>query len=328
MNQVLAKLKLKDGTPMEVRVVVAPDPEYGEAIVKWLGHKGAPWIRHLGLVFAGLPEEGNRPGLECRFYLGLIDGQIAGNVSTFEGRGCGILGHVFTTPAHRRRGVCTNLMKVVMDDVRGRGIRAMTLGTTYNSPAYHIYESFGFRAVIAGSGSMRWEADEGFIADAYTAAPARWREPRWSDWPAMSVLFSIGEGDWIRNVEHRRFGPTDFEEGFLRDRMNPDTPGVVSCVLETTRGGIVGYARVYPEKQWSGLRRQLDFFTHPAFREEILELRQCVPWPAGKMQTCAATRDLDIIGVLQRAAFVPEATLHGLIASPWGPLDVLILATY
>lgn len=51
-----------------------------------------------------LPQQ-HLEGVHCYYYLGLLEGEIAANITTIEATevGVGILDHVFTRPAHRRR---------------------------------------------------------------------------------------------------------------------------------------------------------------------------------------------------------------------------------
>jgi hypothetical protein len=101
--------------------------------------------------------------LETRFYLGEIGGRIVGNICTFESGGIGILGHVYTDPAHRHKGVAGGIMGLQMEDFRRRSGKALTLGTGYGSNAYRIYESYGFRSILPESGIMRYSVEPDYF---------------------------------------------------------------------------------------------------------------------------------------------------------------------
>ena len=136
---------LKSGERLEVGVVTAPDAEFGDAIQRLLVHKGPEWALHMGATLRGETDM-----LETRFYVGLLDGAPVANVMTVESKGIGILGHVFTRPAQRRKGICQAVLRRLMDDFRLRGGSVLLLGTGYESPAYWIYHSFGFRSLKGG----------------------------------------------------------------------------------------------------------------------------------------------------------------------------------
>src|SRR6266511_2365019 len=144
----LGAVTLKTGERMELGVVACPDPAHAAQIVSLLGHKGEPWQSH---VEAAVREP--LDGLQTLFYLGTLDGTAVTNVMIVGTRGadqqaggCGILGHVYTVPEHRRKGAYSQLMAVQMEHTRRLGYRALTLGTDFETPPYWIYHSFGFRS--------------------------------------------------------------------------------------------------------------------------------------------------------------------------------------
>ena len=89
---------------------------------------------------------------KTRFYLGVIEGEAVGNIMTVEHGGIGILGHVYTLPEQRRKGIASRIMAAQMKDFQERGGRTLTLGTGFDSPAYWIYQGYGFRSIVEGSG--------------------------------------------------------------------------------------------------------------------------------------------------------------------------------
>ena len=82
---------LKSGEALEIAHVIPPDAENGGQIRPFLGHKPANYLAHIDAAF-----EGKCDGLETRFYVGLLDGEMVGNIMTVETGGIGILGHVHT----------------------------------------------------------------------------------------------------------------------------------------------------------------------------------------------------------------------------------------
>ena len=131
METHLTDVELKSGEAMRIVRIDAPDPAWQDRILPFLQHKGEPWLWQMELAL----EEG-LGACEQRYYLGVLEGgEVVGNIMTTElmERPVGILGHVFTPPAHRRKGICSHLMVALTEDFRARGGRAMFLHTGYDS---------------------------------------------------------------------------------------------------------------------------------------------------------------------------------------------------
>ena len=75
-------------------------PELARRMERLLGHKGEPWISDIRERLSG-------EDLDL-FAVGFRDDEPVANVWVGASRGCpelGVLGHVFTVPEHRRRGL-------------------------------------------------------------------------------------------------------------------------------------------------------------------------------------------------------------------------------
>ncbi|HLJ54190.1 MAG TPA: GNAT family N-acetyltransferase [Chthonomonadaceae bacterium] len=151
MLTMLGEERTKAGEALTVEVVTAPDGEYAESIRDLLAHKGPEWELHIRAAL-----DGETDALETRFYLGLLDGRPVANVMTVESLGIGILGHVFTRPEQRRKGICQAIFRRLLQDFGRRDGRVLLLGTGFESAAYWIYHSFGFRSL--NGGFMRYDA--------------------------------------------------------------------------------------------------------------------------------------------------------------------------
>jgi len=135
-------VSLKTGERLRVAALGAPAGRYAAAIRRFLDHKGQPWLAHVDLA------NQDRVGrLRTTYYVGLLGRAIVGNVMIVDDGRVGILGHVFTDPPHRRKGICQHLMAAAVEGFRAAGGRALSLGTGYRSPPYWRYHSFGFRGV-------------------------------------------------------------------------------------------------------------------------------------------------------------------------------------
>ena len=149
MIRTLGRVALTSGERLRVAALEAPAGRYAAAIRHFLEHKGQPWLAHVDLA-----NRGEVDALRTTYYVGLLDRRIVGNVMIVGDGRAGILGHVFTHPAHRRKGICTHLMAAAVADFRQGGSLAMGLGTGYDSPPYHIYASFGFRGAFMLTGPL------------------------------------------------------------------------------------------------------------------------------------------------------------------------------
>ena len=147
MYEQLGETALKSGERMQIGVITAPDAEWKDCIVPFLGHKGEPYASHIRLANDGPLDE-----LQTHFYIGHRDGHVITEVMIVGARGAGVLGHVYTLPEERRKGAYQAVMARQMADMEAKGFRLLSLGTGFDSAPYWIYHSFGFRSVFGGLG--------------------------------------------------------------------------------------------------------------------------------------------------------------------------------
>ncbi len=316
---------IKSGEQLEIIRVVGPDAEWKEPIIKTLQHKGESWVDIIQMTL-----EQSLEGVQCCYYLGLLDGEIAGNITITEAteQGVGSLGHVFTSISHRRKGICMALMGTVTRDFTARDGRVMTLGTGYDSPAYHIYSSFGF-AGIGTSGRMIWEARVGFLDDYFAAAASDVADISWPDWLRLDLLYTIPEGSFLRGIYFTHYGACDYENHFLRlSKLITDTESAQSKVLIKPGGEVVGHALLLPDPYWHNDVWLLDLFVHPDFYPAAGELLAAIELPPGhKVQAYADSHSPEKIQLLEGAGFHQEAVLRNQIVNAEGQhLDVHMFA--
>jgi len=316
---------IKSGQQLHIVRVAAPDAEWKEPIMKVLGHKGDPWVDTIRMTL-----EQSLEGVQCYYYLGLLDGEIVGNITSTEATevGVGILGHVFTNPSHRRKGICTALMETVTGDFGARGGQAMTLGTGHDSPPYHIYSSFGF-AGIGTSGRMIWEARPGFLNDYFAADSTDVADISWPDWPRLDLLYTIPTGSFLRGIYFTHYGPSEYEDYLPRLwKLTTDTECGQSKVLIKPGGEVVGHALLLPDPHWHRDVWLLDLFVHPDFYPATGELLAAIELPpARKVQAYADSQSPEKIQLLQEAGFHQEAVLRNQIVNTEGQhLDVHVFA--
>jgi len=316
----------KSGEQLRIIRVAGPDAQWKEPIMKVLSHKGDPWVDIIRMTLEESLEDA-----QCYYYLGLVDDEIAGNITTIEACevGVGILGHVYTHPAHRRKGICMALMATVTRDFTARGGGAMALGTGYDSPAYHIYSSFGF-AGIGTSGRMIWQTRPDFLADYFAPDSADVADISWADWPRLDLLYTIPEGSFLRGIYFAHYGPAKYEDDFLQlSRLTTDTKSAQSKVLVKPGGEVVGHALLLPDPRWHSDVWLLDLFVHPDFYAAAGELLAAIELPASrKVQAYADSQSSEKIQLLETAGFHQEAVLRNQVINTEGEyLDVHILTT-
>ncbi|MCK5328190.1 MAG: GNAT family N-acetyltransferase [Candidatus Latescibacteria bacterium] len=309
---------LKTGEAMEIGVVLAPDEEHADRIAPFLKHKGDPWNAHIDRALREPLDE-----LETRFYVGKLGGTIITSVMTVEHSRTGILGHVYTQPEHRRKGAFKLLMAEQMKDFRTRG-GLLILGTGYDSPAYWIYHSFGFRSLTEGSGLMRTATEDDFEAHYFAPGKTRVVEVRWRDWPRLNALFCIREGDFLRSVERERYGVSSFEGGFLHLKKALEEDAAYQAkLLESEHGAVVGCATMTKDPRWHRDVWLLDLFLHPDFASSAGQLLDALNFPEGKIQCYADSGSPDKIRALEQAGFRQEVVFKRQIRTENGArLDV------
>jgi predicted N-acetyltransferase YhbS len=267
------------------------------------------------------------PTLTMHFFECVVDGEIVGNLTTVEGqqRPVAILQHVFTTPAHRRKGICRALMTALSEDFVARKGRAMYLGTGYESPPYWIYHSFGFRS-IAGTGYMRWLPGGGSDEEYFAPGPVEVRDTMWADWPALDALYLVPEGWYLRGFRFGQYGLVSYEGAYptlVEAREKGSVPDIK--VLSKADGAVMGHAFVATQPQWKGEPYVLDFFVHPNFEDEAERLLSSLILPTDrKLQAYADTEAETRCEALEAAGFEQEALLRRQIQRGEEWLDVAV----
>jgi GNAT superfamily N-acetyltransferase/RimJ/RimL family protein N-acetyltransferase len=321
----IGQTKLNNGQNLTIALVQGPDTDWIERIVPFLSHKGEPWAWQIQQTLTA----GIEP-LEARYYIGLIDDSVAGNICTFTYRGTGILGHVFTSPSHRRKGVCAAIMTTLFEDFRAKNGRSLVLGTGYDSPAWHIYKRFGFEPMYPESGAMEWYAEDidSFETDHFAPGAASVRPIDWRDWSGLSTLTCGRSGSKLRLVSLEVYNRYSMEHAFL-DAYRRVLEGreVRGAAIESeATGATVGAALIMSDHRFPGTSI-LDLFVHPAFAERSSELLGALPANAkgGKIQAFAEPDDTAKVQALKEAGFREEAILRNQVKLDTGMADVVVL---
>jgi len=320
MIRTLHHAPLPDGQRLRVAELQAPAASYARAIRRFLQHKGQPWMTHVDLANRGQVDH-----LRTTYTIGLLGRRIVGNVMIVGDGRVGILGHVFTHPHHRRKGICTELVAAALAQFRAAGGLALGLGTGYRSPAYRIYHGFGFRSVESRSGAMLLPCQPGALDRYFAHAPTQPAELRWHHWAGLSLLFMLPAGDQLRSHALRVVGPAGFEGGFLHFQAHRQRLDARARVLLTPEGSVAGAALCQRNDRWPGAVYTLDLFVHPAFRRAAPALLHALPLPRrAKLQAVIDRPSAARAAALRSQGFRHEATLAKQLRRRGRPVDVLI----
>lgn len=326
METHLSDVTLKSGEPMRIVRIDAPDPAWKDRILPFLQHKGDPWLWQMELAL-----EKGLGACAQRYYLGVLDGgEVVGNIMTTESMEppIGILGHVFTPPEHRRKGICSHLMVAVTEDFRARGGRAMFLHTGYDSPPYHIYAAHGFVG-YRDTGTMAWMLEKDFWARQFAPRPVTVRATDWADWAPLEALSEVDTGWYVRSPQLDLYGFGGFEGQYIRVRRDLHEGRLLDFrVLAAEDGAVLGYALLGRYRRFPGEPLTLDIFVHPNFVEHAGELAQAVVGGhRGKMLAFGDSAAEGKSEALAAAGFSPEATVSRLVTDGAGNvLDLTIFS--
>lgn len=319
MNRELERVALGNGECLDIRVVEAPDEEFGEVVMGLLSHKGELRSWHIREAFAG-----RTPGLRNLFYAGFIDGTPVGNITLWESGPVGDIGHVYTAEDHRRKGICRAIMGAQMGDFRNRQGRYLVLGTGYDSHPYHIYHSFGFRSMQPKSGSMNCLVDADFFADYFSPSKVSCDGMQWKDWGPVCALMALPHGDLLREKGRKKFGRGCHERELTEDFFEMGRGEKQVRVGRTETGAVVGYAILRPDGEWAGETWLLDLFVHPDFPSCTGELVEGFTWPSSKVLCYMDTGSPRREG-LERAGFSQEGVLKDQLRVEGKTIDLLIM---
>jgi GNAT superfamily N-acetyltransferase len=313
----LKSLTLKSGETVELGLVAGPDADWVNRIDgDLLAHKGPVW------------RWGNRAmltqdlGIDALFYVLHRRGVPFANVMTIEYGGIGILGHVYTRPEDRRQGAASLIFESLMPHFRNRGGRFLSLGTGYDSAAYHIYKSFGFAGIAPQSGTMTYHAQDPSVFEDGFLAPGPTRVETFGPkhYPVTPVLFLRACPGIVRACGTRLFGRTSTDGPFiplLRDELERQADGKpprTGVLVQTQTGAVVGFASTDRDPTWPNTC-VVDVFCLPEFWTAAGELLGHIQWPAADQYVAYCDAGwTEKEAALRRAGFTMGAALPGWVA--------------
>jgi hypothetical protein len=308
MYHFLDTVTLKSGERVEAAVITGPDETWADRLETLLGHKGPIWAWQNQQVLR------HQLGIDVHYHILHRGGVPFANILTCESHGVGILGHVWTQPQDRQQHASTSLMRLQMEHFRNRGGKALFLGTTFDSPAHHLYSGFGFRSILPQSGLMYYftTSPQDFSQHWFAPGPTRIEPLNWSHWPLSEPLFLLCDGGYIRLTCRRLFGPRSTEEALLQllhaDSINP-TPGKVMVLRQSDSAALLGLATWDWHPLWPGVCL-VDIFCHPDYWDHAPPLLRSLQLP--QFDRCIAYTDdasSPRSNVLRQAGFLPTADI-------------------
>lgn len=297
MFQNLGQVDLKSGERVQMGVVIAPDATWADRIEQLLVHKGEPWNWQNSEILR------MDVGVDARFYILHREGNPFANIMTVEANGVGILGHVWTKPADRRKGAISLLMEQVMNDFRERSGKALCLGTTFDSPPFYIYRSFGFEEIEAASDYMMYYADSRQVFEKafYQEGPLDISPLAWRDWPLLPFLFTSDFPGVVRCAPLRLFGRQSSEEGILPLLQNPGKYAHAAVLRHQETYTPFGFAACLPDAVWPNMMT-IDVYCVPGYWSSAAALLEQLHLPQNK--PCVAYNDASCP---EKTAFLNEA---------------------
>lgn len=280
MYKELGQISLASGERVEIGVVTGPDSAWAEPLEKLLGHKGDlwNWQNHQVLQVD--------VGIYARFYVLHREGIPFANIMTAECSGVGILGHVWTKPEDREKGACSALMSALLEDFISREGKALFLGTGFDSIAYHIYTSFGFKSVEAKSGFMEWYATSKskFEGTYFKKEETEIQPVGWVHWPSAPALF-LGDFPGVIRCAPLRLMGRESSEGpllpLLRDdekRQAGDGRSHAMVLRNQATTAVVGFTAWDWHPLW-GDACLVDVYCHPNYWNEAGNLLRSLALP-------------------------------------------------
>lgn len=323
MIEDLGQHQLRNGERIRMAAIQGPEGALGGEVISLLGHKGEEWRAHVTAALAG-----GCGRLETRFHIAYLSGQAVANVMTVETHGIGILGHVYTKPEHRQKGIAKSLFAATMAHFKQRSGQVLLLGTGFESVPYWLYHGFGFRSLRGGF--MRFAASEAPETSWFATASAGVVPCDWRHWPQLALLASVPTGEEFRSVAWglRDIGNLEGPYVAFMHRCAHD-PMIRGVVLEGANGAALGAATVTPwslgpdRGAWPGVWL-VDAFAHPDHSDRLRDLVSALPCPPGKQMALVPSGAAARVDALVSAGFRHEGACPGMLGGA-STTDLLLL---
>jgi len=270
--------KDREGRPVQIGVVVNPDDETIPKILELLAHKGEIFLWQVKKLY------GSEAGAtESRLFVAKRGSGIVSTAMLAEYSGIAILGHVFTAPEERRKGISSILLKLLLDDFKKRRGRIITLYTDYGGHSYRYYQKHGLIG-LEETGIMYFpETAPEIRKKIYSPVEAAIRSARWEDYPVITDM-ALDAGEFpIKVFATEAVGRPYFESHFLylaQNREKDPRNCRIKVLARSSNDFPVGLACTMPDKTRPEGTYCLDCFVYPGYEDYLEELMASVALPS------------------------------------------------
>jgi GNAT superfamily N-acetyltransferase/RimJ/RimL family protein N-acetyltransferase len=315
---------LKNGESLQIKTVHPSFGEYADRVGDWC------W----GEIREPLLKGDLKEWLDTPYFVGEIDGVIAGSLGLFTGAekaDVGLVEFVLTDEDHRRKGVASVLLGTLVEYFGDRGGMALYLCTA-NPHAGMLYEQHGFGYKVGDGMRYLVPGNEDFDATFLAfAGQATVRPANWGDLPQLAVLYNHEEPKWyIKEPLSQCFHQTRFESHFNKLMRRSEDERGCFFVLENPLGRTVGAAILEREDTYYQQHvANLSFRICPSYFSQAGELLRAVANQArshsiGLLQIHVAASDQDQQEILRAAGYVEEARLRQRLCDDGVLTDLLV----
>jgi len=265
---------MPENPPIEIQELALPQD--GMDLVALLWHKGPPWVEDIRRRIRG-----EVAGADDRFFAAFCQRRMVAT-AWYTVAECdpklGLIGHIYTLPEYRRRGISLRLVKAAMAGFRERGGQVMQLftSTPYTVP---VYERLGYENLYASrvyhetDWAMRYPAGCGdLVASWFRPSPCRIRPLVGGDLPQYSLLYNLEHEsvlkDWAQSI-----GLGLEAEFAMINSLEKTSKGEGVCLVLQNEQTIVGIASLmradFPHHSHVAA---VDFYVSPEFAPKAAEL--------------------------------------------------------
>jgi GNAT superfamily N-acetyltransferase len=272
--------------PHPIAIVLHTPPAADAQLVSLLQHKGSPWIEDIQRRLGGAV-----PGSRDCFAAAYAGSQPVAHAWYTAAAGnprLGLLGHVFTRPEYRGRGLATRLIDAALRHFRAAGGEVMQL-FTYAPESIPLYERCGFEQLCAASAlhgqdwSMRYPvASRALVEDWFAPSACTLRELAPADLPQFCLLYNLEYDTALKDRAQRIACGVECELAFLQT-VQRIACGQGACWVADNGRTIVGIASLMrcefaPQSHLA----LADFYVHPRSQSQAGPLMAaCLSQPAG-----------------------------------------------
>jgi GNAT superfamily N-acetyltransferase len=253
-------------------------PVAADEIVSLLWHKGAPWIDDIRRRL-----DGKVPGAKDHFWLARMDGRLVAHTwyTVAEANSeLGLIGHVYTDPSYRRRGISSELIKAAMQHFLDNGGKTMQLftSTPYTVP---FYVAHGFEQLYHNQSYhetdwyMRYPQGSASLIDQwYHGEPLGLRQLEASDLPAFCLLYNLEFDTRLKDRAQEIGLGLEAEFAFIQTMRLLSQNRARCCVLANDHviaGACSLVPRGFPHQSHVAFT---DVYLHPSFADQAQRLAQ------------------------------------------------------